>query len=82
MNYSWGPPGVIYHKFTMTAWAERPENKKAWRELAEKYDLVEKEFRDSERVFSFLDAAISWSQTIHFRYVYQHLLHPWSLTLR
>jgi hypothetical protein len=39
---------------------------KAWRELAEKHKLIEKEFKDVDRVFSFTDAALSWSQKIYF----------------
>jgi hypothetical protein len=50
-------------------WAQRIDVQKAWRELAEKYDLLDKEFKDVERVFSFTDAALSWSQSIYFRYV-------------
>jgi len=61
-----GPPGLLRSKFRLSEWAIRPEVKKAWRELAEKYDLVEKEFRDPERVFSFADAALSWNQQIYF----------------
>jgi hypothetical protein len=50
-------------------WAQRLDVQKAWRELAENYDLLDKEFKDVERVFSFTDAALSWSQSIYFRYV-------------
>jgi hypothetical protein len=62
-----GPPGVVHYAFSLVEWARRPEVVKAWRELAEKHDLVEKEFRDVERVFSFTDAALSWNQNIYFR---------------
>jgi hypothetical protein len=48
-------------------WAQRPYVQKAWRELAETYDLLDKDFRDIERVFSFTDAALSWSQSVYFR---------------
>lgn len=51
----------------MTEWARRSEVKKAWKEIAEQYDLEPKEFKDSDRIFAFLDAALSWSQKIHFR---------------
>jgi hypothetical protein len=63
---SFGGPGVISVKFTMSEWAKKPEIKRAWKEIAEKYDLAPKEFDDPERIFSFLDAALSWSQKIHF----------------
>jgi hypothetical protein len=67
MTNRFGPPGIIHYSFSLAEWAKRPEVVKAWKELAEKHDLMEKEFRDVDRVFSFTDAALSWSQSIYFR---------------
>jgi hypothetical protein len=64
---SFGSNNAIRYRFTLVAWAQRADVREAWRELAEKHDLMEKEFRDVERVFSFTDAALSWSQSIYFR---------------
>jgi len=61
-----GEPGKIRYNFTLVEWAQRPEVVKAWKELAEKYDLMDKQFRDVERVFSFTDAALGWSQNVYF----------------
>lgn len=57
---------MIRYKFTLVEWAQRPEVIKAWKELAEKHNLLDKQFRDVERVFSFTDAALGWSQSIYF----------------
>lgn len=64
--YRFGEPGKIRYKFTLVEWAQRPEVVKAWKELAEKHDLMDKNFRDVERVFSFTDAALGWSQNVYF----------------
>lgn len=64
--YRFGEPGKIRYKFTLVEWAQRPDVVKAWKELAEKYDLMDKQFRDVERVFSFTDAALGWSQNVYF----------------
>lgn len=61
-----GPAVKLRYKFTLAEWAQRPEIAKAWKELAEKHGLVDKEFRDPVRVFTFADAALSWSQQIYF----------------
>jgi len=71
-----GEPGKVRYKFTLVEWAQRPEVVKAWKELAEKYDLMDKQFRDVERVFSFTDAALGWSQNIYFRSVIALFLFP------
>lgn len=64
--YRFGEPGKIRYKFTLVEWAQRPEVANAWKELAEKHDLMNKQFRDVERVFSFTDAALGWSQNVYF----------------
>ena len=47
-------------------WASRPEVVKAWKELAERYDLVDKGLRDVDRVFGFLDGMINRSAIMNF----------------
>jgi len=69
MIISFGKNSPIRYKFTLVEWAHRKDVQEAWKELAAKYDLLDKEFRDIERIFSFTDAALSWSQSIYFRYV-------------
>jgi hypothetical protein len=63
---SFGPnPGCRY-RFSLVEWAHRPDVQAAWKELAVKYDLLDKELRDIDRVFAFTDAALLWSQTVYF----------------
>lgn len=62
-----GKNNPIRYKFTLVEWAHREDVQEAWKQLAAKYDLLDKEFRDIERIFSFTDAALSWSQSIYFR---------------
>jgi len=62
----YGPNHVSHYKFSLMMWAKRPEVQAAWRELAAKHDLLDKELRDIERIFLFTDAALSWSQRICF----------------
>ena len=38
----------------MTEWAQRPDVNKSYSELAEKHGLVEKELRDTDRIFGLL----------------------------
>ncbi|KAH8803352.1 NAD dependent epimerase/dehydratase family protein-like protein [Xylogone sp. PMI_703] len=59
-----GPNTSSHYKFTLTGRAHRPEVQAAWKELAAKYSLVDKELRDIPRIFSFADAALIWSQKI------------------
>lgn len=62
-----GPRGVIRQKYTMVSWAKRPEVSKAWKELADEHGLVDKELRDVERVFAFLDGTLCRSCPLNFR---------------
>jgi hypothetical protein len=62
----YGPPGRIRFRYRMTQWAKRLDVERAWRELAEKYDLVDKELRDVDRVFGFLDGMINRSTASNF----------------
>lgn len=66
----YGPLGVTRRKFTMVDWAKKPEVQKAWKELAEENGLVEKELRDVDRVFAFLDGTLVRSAPLNLRYVY------------
>jgi hypothetical protein len=54
----WGPPGTTRYKFTFTEWARRDEVTAAWREVAEKNNIANKELVDPDRIFGFLDACI------------------------
>jgi hypothetical protein len=47
----------------MAQWAEVA---KTWEELAEEYSLVDKELRDTDRVFGFLDGMTNRSATMNF----------------
>lgn len=61
-----GPPGKQRVKFTLTEWAKRPEVQKAWKEIAAKHDLRQKELWDTDRVFGFTDIAMTWSIALYF----------------
>ncbi|KIW06944.1 uncharacterized protein PV09_02605 [Verruconis gallopava] len=61
-----GPNPGNRMKFTLVDWAKKPEVQAAWKELAAKHDLLDKELRDVDRIFSFTDAALSWNQSIYF----------------
>ena len=65
-----GPPGVLRTRFTLAEWAKEPEVTQAWREIAQKHDLVDKELRDTDRVFGFTDNSLMWSYPSNFRHVY------------
>src|SRR6266536_4637753 len=64
-----GPKGKLRYKFTFAEWAKREEVKKAWKELAEKYDLTQKELKDVDSVFGLADPTIQWNYPTHRRYV-------------
>lgn len=55
----YGPKGTVRTTFTFVDWAKRPDVQKAWARLAAKHDLSQKELRDIDRVFGFLDGSIS-----------------------
>lgn len=38
---------------------KRPEVQNAWKKLAEKHDLIQKELVDTDRVFGFLDGTLA-----------------------
>jgi nucleoside-diphosphate-sugar epimerase len=64
-----GGKGITRRKFTITSWAKKEDVKKAWAELVGEYGLVEKELREPERVFGFLDGSLCRSSSLSFRYV-------------
>ncbi|MCJ1311584.1 hypothetical protein MMC25_005257 [Agyrium rufum] len=72
-----GPKATLRFKFTLAEWAKRPEVKKAWAKLAEKYDLRVKEFWDVDRVFGFTDFGLAMPFACHLRLVFHlSLLFP------
>jgi hypothetical protein len=62
-----GPPATFRFTFTYVDWAKQPKVQQAWKEIAAQNGLVEKELRDVERVFSFLDLALVSSTGMNFR---------------
>ena len=54
----YGPKGAVRRRFKMADWAKRPEVAQAWKDVAKQYDLREKEFREVDRIFAFLDGTL------------------------
>ena len=63
----YGGKGVTRRKFRLVDWAKREEVRVAWAELANEYGLVEKELRDVDRVFGFLDGSLCRPASLNFR---------------
>ncbi|KAL1956439.1 hypothetical protein VTO42DRAFT_7326 [Malbranchea cinnamomea] len=61
-----GPPATIRFRFLLTDWAKTPEVQRAWEEIAEQHQLRHRKLRDIDRVFGFLDAALTSNITINF----------------
>ncbi|PWY93022.1 hypothetical protein BO94DRAFT_487499 [Aspergillus sclerotioniger CBS 115572] len=61
-----GPPGKLKWRFTFSEWAKREEVQGAWRVMARRYGLRERELLDMERVFGFVDAVLVWSWPMQF----------------
>ncbi|KAI9654536.1 MAG: hypothetical protein M1821_006626 [Bathelium mastoideum] len=55
----YGGKGTVRRTFALADWAKTEEVKKAWRELAEKWGLKEKELVDPDRVFGFADGTLT-----------------------
>ena len=55
----YGPEAKMRLRFSMVAWAASEKVQKAWKEIASKHDLLEKEWTDIERVFGFLDGWVN-----------------------
>jgi hypothetical protein len=53
----YGPPTKAKFSFTLSEWATRPENAKAWKEIMEKEGVTHDPFEDVEAHFTFGDAA-------------------------
>jgi hypothetical protein len=64
--HRYGPNPGCRVKRSLVEWACRPEVQEAWKELAAKHDLLDKELRDIDRIFSFTDASLMWNQAIYF----------------
>ncbi|RAK98091.1 SDR family oxidoreductase [Aspergillus ibericus CBS 121593] len=56
-----GPPGKFRWKFTFAEWAKREEVQGAWRVIAERYGLRQRELWDTDRIFGYVDAVVVWS---------------------
>jgi len=54
----YGEKGRVRRKFTFVDWAKREEMNKAWKEIAEAHNLPQKELKDVDRVFGFLDGTV------------------------
>ena len=62
-----GPPATMRYSLLLAEWAKWPEVDKAWREIAQEHNLVEKQLRDVDRIFSFADMALISSTPLNFR---------------
>lgn len=56
-GYGW--PGALRFRFTLVEWAKKPEVRRTWQEIAERYGLREKELGDVDRVFGFTGQAVA-----------------------
>ncbi|OAL38093.1 hypothetical protein AYO20_02545 [Fonsecaea nubica] len=54
----YGGKGVSRRRFTFADWAKRQDVAQAWKEIAEQNELPQKELRDVDRVFGFLDGTV------------------------
>lgn len=63
----YGDKGVVRRKFSFVEWAKRDDVSKAWKELAQQSDLTEKEFKDVDRVFGFLDGTVVRAAPLYLR---------------
>lgn len=63
----YGPPGAIRFRFILSNWEKRPAVQKAWTEIAETHGLRDKEFGDIDRVFGFMDLALTNTSPICLR---------------
>lgn len=55
-----GPPAKARFSFTLSEWAARPENAKAWKEIMQEDGLSHDPFEDVEAHFTFADA-VAWA---------------------
>lgn len=63
----YGGKGATRRKFRLVDWAKREEIRRAWEELAREYGLVERELRDVDRVFGFLDGSLCRPAALNLR---------------
>ena len=54
----YGGKGVVRSRFRMVDWAKQSKVTQAWSEIAQENQLPEKELRDVDRVFAFLDGTL------------------------
>ena len=52
---------------TFTQWAKQAEVQEAWKEIAQAHDLKEKELRDVDRIFGFLDGMMLQTYPLYFK---------------
>lgn len=62
-----GPRGKLRCTFTLTQWAKTSEVQQAWEEIATRHQLRDTELRDVDRIFGFLDMALTGSWSVNFR---------------
>lgn len=55
--YRYGPAAKASFLFTLSDWATKPENHKAWKEIMAKHKVTHDPFEDVEAHFTFGDAA-------------------------
>ncbi len=67
----YGPQGISYSTFSLLEWADRPQVRAAWSELAAKHDLVLDPFseRNKPQIFSMTDSAVigGWALSLSMR---------------
>ena len=62
----YGPEWKMRFKFSTVSWAKSDKVQQAWRDIATKFDLLEKELTDIDRVFGFLDGWVNQSFPLHY----------------
>lgn len=63
---SYGPNSKLHFTFTLLDWANRPEVRKAWSELATKHHIQLDPFEDLERLWTPINFALigSWPSSM------------------
>ena len=62
-----GPPATMRYTFSLVKWAKRPEVEKVLKDIAQEYDLAEKQLRDADRIFTSLDLCLTLSLRVSYR---------------
>lgn len=63
--------------FTFTQWAKQPEVQEAWKQIADKNGLVQKDLGNVDRIFGFLDGMMLMSYPLYFRSVHLDCGRSW-----